>query len=166
MVINYDFIKHWTELGDEREGYYLDQFFYYFVAFNCLYENVFVSSFPNPADRKDKHERDKIYAFRKSLIYEHCKQNGFNPCEDLSKIPQLARGVEEAEGSPFNSRNKILDNENVELKEGKLFKNIYQVRCNLFHGQKYIKIQESRDFDLIKECVGVLKSLLDAYLKH
>ena len=166
MDINYNFIKHWKELGDEQKSDPINQFFYYFVAFNCLYDNVFTESHPNPDNQNHITDRHKLSEFRSSYAYKICKENGFDPCQDLSKIPELAKGVIDSRSDPkYRSHNKIFSYKPIWEQEKKLFENVYQVRCNLFHGKKYVIAQESRNYKLIRECVYVLDSLLTAFLK-
>lgn len=163
MDISYTFIKHWKGLGDEQSHDPINQFFYYFVAFNCLYENVFTGTCLNRGRASDL---EKISVFRQSEIYEQCKNNGFKPCEDLTKIPNLAKGVErKKEDVALNSDRKIFIGDTIERQEANLLKNIYQVRCNLFHGQKEILNEEGRNFALVKESADVLRDLLTAFLK-
>ena len=159
MKISIDYVEHWKYLGDKEDSP-INQFFYYFVAFNCLYEKVYLENHPFGDD--DMKERDKIDEFLEDSLYTSYKKDGFAPCADLSKIPELAKGV--AKGPKQIERlrgySKINRDASMKDQEKQLFMNIYQVRCNLFHGQKELMNDYDRNFRLIAESASVLKELL------
>lgn len=164
MEINYDFISKWKEFGDRYQEDPINQFFYYFVAFNCLYENVFSINYPYGND--DKLDRDKIKDFLEHELYRSYKRKGFSPCADLNKIPELKQGVARGTSQKVAHRehSKIDEQKSIADQERQLFLNIYQVRCNLFHGQKELRNDYDRNFRLIEESVWVLENLLNICL--
>jgi hypothetical protein len=140
------------------------QFFYYYVLFNFLYN--FYDDETNPrsseTERRNKNEERRIKAFVGHVIqsYAACFSN-YNPFAQLNtcKYTELITKVEEKIGK-VNLEYSYKSNEK-EIKA--LFIEIYNVRCDIFHGSKNFTHDEPRR--LIFACNEVFKRFFDFYFQ-
>ena len=86
------------------------------------------------------------------------KLNAFNPFPLLPLDAEIFSQVKNMRYFKNSNRQNFGPYKNI----NDLFLNIYQVRCNLFHGSK--AMESSRDKNLVKESNIVLKHLLDCFL--
>ena len=158
------FLKEWVSRGErtstDEEYSYLTTFFCYFVAFNYLF-NTFSYTVYND---KNCGEEKQIKRF-----IEFCSSNenkieygleGFDPLPLLNPDAELFTVVHD--GRLCKSVHKRNNTEDEEKPIVRLFRNIYRVRCNLFHGSK--SMFRLRDSNLVKESNIVLKNLLDCFM--
>ncbi|MBP5575753.1 MAG: hypothetical protein J6X67_03200 [Treponema sp.] len=156
------FLIEWIsrgEISSSNEEYsQITTFFCYFVAFNYLFNTFSYNVYRD----KDCGEKGQIKRF-----IEFCSGDGkrfitkleaFNPFPLLSPDAEIftyvknMRYCKNSNKQDFNPSKNVID----------LFLNIYQVRCNLFHGSK--AMETSRDKNLVKESNIVLKNLLDCFV--
>lgn len=184
------FVKEWVKRGDiEREkiseNEWIFAFFCYFIAFNYLYSRENNGSNRNQIKSFLTTEKNVLCDFSQNLIINkklisseyyktivrddrlingnaitkynnefikllvpECTPNDFNKLVENKTIPEL-----------FDSG--IFQKKDVNLF---LFLSIYQVRCNLFHGNKCIN--DSRNKNLIKDGAKILGAFLDAWLNR
>ncbi len=120
----------------------------HWIAFNWLYSS----------EENEQYERDKILSF-----YEKNQQkfNRFDPFVTLD--------IDVFKKSPITNglSNYKMHKDFEGVKAGKaeaLLMSIYQVRCNLFHGSKSLRID--RDRDLVRASANILEGYLKELLKE
>ena len=131
------FIIDWKQKGDKEtnETY---RFFCYFIAFNWFY---------------NKYEGKEEYTRIKNCIQNYVINNDkYNPIVFL-KSNEWKRLVCDSRSGII--KKYILEEENQVIR---LFLSIYQIRCNLFHGSKWMC--SKRDTQLVKESADVLQDFL------
>ena len=132
-----DFVKEWVERG-KNEKNYVYQFFCYFIAFNWLYNC-----------ESNAYEYKRIAEYVKKQI---SKWNNYDPFlflrEDWKNPVQDAR-TGKIKDYIIKEKDKIIQ----------LFLQIYQVRCNLFHGSK--SMMNDRNRVLVEDSCKVLCDFLN-----
>lgn len=140
------------------------KFFYYYVLFNFLYNFYDDESNPRSSEneRRNKSEKERIKDFVCHVVQSDavCFSN-YNPFAQLTecKYAELITKVEEKIGK-VNTDYSKKSNEN-EIKS--LFIEIYNVRCNIFHGSMNFSTNESRR--LIFACNEVFQRFFDFYFQ-
>ncbi|GHU37694.1 hypothetical protein FACS1894105_10270 [Clostridia bacterium] len=138
-----DFVRGWFDRGKNEERGSIFQFFCYFIAFNYLY------------DRYTKPDREKVKTLVKNEIIS------LFPVNKASAIlKDDAAFYDEPERLNRGERavNKLTSDALLE----EVFLNIYQVRCNLFHGSKAMDTQ--RDHRLVYTSAVTLEIFLEKWL--
>ena len=143
---------NWLNKGQDVESNKdLYRFFCFFIAFNRLYE---------------KHKGPQIDRINTLIEKEFYNiKDDFNPFDNkiLSKESELIKT------QVSDVRNGKCDYDSIEYgtisldNYKNLFGNIYQVRCNLFHGSKEMT---KRDKDLVRESADVLESFIICVTKN
>ena len=157
-----NFLREWIsrgEISSSNEEYsQVATFFCYFIAFNYLYNTFSYNVYRDTKCRESEQIKrfvDFCTGAGKGFI---TKLEAFNPFPLLPPDAEIFSQVK-------NMRYcKNSNKQNFELHKSinDLFLNIYQVRCNLFHGSK--AMVSLRDKNLVKESNIVLKHLLDCFL--
>jgi hypothetical protein len=127
-----------------------DKFISAYIALNFLYEGL---DFNRSSEQtKKRNEREKM-----SLYMSKC-------CQELSIDPFDATGcVSEYLKSPVIDERLGHDAKKWSTQKGDngaLFNAIYQVRCNLFHGNKLLS--DERNQKLVEEGAAVILKVLNA----
>jgi len=134
---DFQFVIDWKTKGDNEKDT-INKFFCYYIAFNWLYNKEYENC-----------EYKRVIAFIKDYLSHNALYNPLAFC----KSDEWKRNVRD----PRNGKvKKYIIEEND--KTIKLFLLIYQIRCNLFHGSKWMI--SKRDNDLVRESVDVLQDLL------
>lgn len=161
MVLK-DFIRYWMDMAEsihnstDEKINTLTRFVCYYIAFN--------HAFDEHNKKHKRYERTKIII----LIIDtmKCFKNmkiTFNPFLVLREDSELFKSVKsELYNYKNNEDNNVVYNSLSYKNIKKLFNNIYQVRCNLFHGAK--DMITYRNEELVEDSVKVLKYFLEAYL--
>lgn len=144
-----DIVKGWIDRANCEDDPY-DKFISAYIALNFLYEGF---DFNRSGGRTQKlTEREKM-----SLYMSRC-------CRELSIDPFEPTGcVSEYLNSPVIDERLGHNARKWSTKEGDnitLFKAIYQVRCNLFHGNKLLS--DERNQKLVGEGAVVILKVLNA----
>lgn len=143
-----EFIEGWIIKADKEEDEYY-KFFTYYLALNYLYNHEFeeVSS-----------EKERLVLFISKTV---CNKE-FNDFKiTIDKKSELIKQQIKDMRSNRNSKIYKLD----DVKNGNIvsiFLMIYQIRCNLFHGEK--ELHSDRDKNLVKEANVILKQFLKKVL--
>lgn len=150
-----EFITYWLERGqnvdsnDDLKDVF--KFFCFFIAFNRLYE---------------QHNGSQINRINTLIEKEFYNiKDDFNPFDNkiLSKESELIK----TQVSDVRNGKRYYDSieyGTISLDNYKnLIDNIYQIRCNLFHGSKEMT---KRDKDLVRESADVLESLIKCMIKR
>ena len=159
-----DFITYWMDMAKSNHDVHdlsdvkrnnLIKFFCYYIAFNHIYDTV--SEHGSERAKIKKVVRNNLKNFRNNGI-------DYNPFIDLSEESELLTTVRsnKVKENCFTSKN-IIYNKISSSNILNLFSNIYQVRCNLFHGAK--DMSTYRDEGLVKDSTKVLQHFLEEYLK-
>ena len=139
--MEFDFVKEWFERGNnEKNDIY--RFFCYFIAFNWLYNH-----------QSEKEEHMRIISYIGQLEKETDIFSNFD-----SRSLQSANVKDERNGRV----KRYIEEESNPLISS--FLNIYQVRCNLFHGSKSMRVP--RNEKLIQNSCTVLKEFLERRIQH
>ncbi len=145
----------WYKLGMQKEQEAacdtFTPFIMYWIAFNCLY---------NICRNKYEHERIGAYCGKRVKILK--RYNAFKQKE----IAIFMNGAVydmwgDDQGKCKMRYQKLVENDEKD-KIIALFKTMYQVRCNLFHGSK--RIDDNRDKELVKSATVILKGYLEVLL--
>lgn len=144
LIYNRNIAKEWYQRGLKYQDDDFTRFMMYWIAFNWLYESVLDKEF----------ERDKIVKFYRT---HRAKFDHFDPFNhpDIGIFKEF----------PVSSDRPNIDTEKYfhGVKSGRvedLLLSIYQVRCNLFHGSKQLRVE--RDQKLVKASANILEE----YLEH
>ncbi|MDD4592053.1 MAG: hypothetical protein PHG06_16770 [Parabacteroides sp.] len=137
------FVKGWFERGQKEDAGSIFQFFCYFIAFNFLY------------DKYTGHDRHKLEKLVEKDIIPLLSN-------EASAILEEGAAFYDEPGPCFRSERPVakLTRESP-LKD--VFLNIYQVRCNLFHGSK--AMDTPRDIALVSTSANVLQRFLGRWLE-
>lgn len=141
--MSYDFVKEWKERGDNAE-HYVSKFFCYYIAFNWLYNT-----------ENDNTEYARIEGYINTFI---SKYPSYNP-QSLLKSREWNQEIRGGRSGRVNSYLQEQVDSRVHA-----FLQIYQVRCNLFHGSKSMK--NPRNKILVKEASDVLEDLLNKIIAN
>ena len=135
--MEFEFVKEWIDRGDKEENY-IFKFFCYFVAFNWLYNQE--------TDENKEYERVKAYVEKKIS-----KWDDYHPFLSLNQ--EWKWPVRDDKKGDVKSYIKNEEDDTV-----KLFLQIYQVRCNLFHGSK--SMRTDRNKVLVEDSCKILHDFL------
>lgn len=144
-----DVAKVWLEKAREEDDEY-NSFIASWIAFNALYN-----------EQSNHNEKDRITAFIEKIknpIYEELLAdiNAFQePIRDLR--PESTKTTQ----TDIDQMNK--SDSALGTRLAGLMRCIYQVRCNLFHGDKFI--ENSRNRHLAKESAIKVTRFLELYLE-
>ncbi len=139
-----NFVEGWFERGQNEKSGSIFQFFCYFIAFNFLYDSY--SGCDRLKIRKlTMREVVPLFSDKASSVLEE-NAAFYN---DPEQCFRMERPV-----SKLTYENHIKD----------VFLNIYQVRCNLFHGSK--AMNTSRDTALVSTSANVLERFLGRWLER
>lgn len=172
MDIDINFIRYWKTAGD-KETDDVHRFVCYFIIFNYLYEAHCYQRHYNCGRYKRNGNQCESCPERIRIrkMLKDCRSilgENFIDALNLSDDSELIKNVQEVRNGEVmdNSYDNTVDIENTgDIYEiYKLFMNIYQVRCNLFHGQKAMIIE--RDKGLVKESADVLQQFLNMYIER
>ena len=141
--MSYDFVKEWKERGDNAE-HYVSKFFCYYIAFNWLYNT-----------ENDNTEYARIEGYINTFI---SKYPSYNP-QSLLKSREWNQEIRDSRSGGVNKYIQKPVNPCIHV-----FLQIYQVRCNLFHGSKSMK--NPRNKILVKEASDVLEDLLNKIIAN
>lgn len=139
-----NFVQGWFKRGQKEEAGSIFQFFCYFIAFNCLYE------------KNQGNDRKKIEQLVKNEIIPHFSDKASSILEEGAAFYNKPEACFRRE-RPVTKLTK-----DSPLKD--VFLNIYQVRCNLFHGSK--AMDTSRDSTLVSTGANVLERFLKMWIKQ
>ena len=153
MDYNKDYGLEWYRYGLEKGDEPIMRFMMHWIAFNWLY-----SSFCKCVG-EDLKEAAAIKIFCES---NYTKLSKYDPFTTDAFQVFLENPVEDE----HNGSTRIRRFEDLRHKTGlqrmiALFLTIYQVRCNLFHGSKSLRIE--RDVSLVRAASVILEGYLKAY---
>lgn len=152
-LVDIEFVSWWKKLGDNQSDN-IEKFFYYYVLFNYFYE-LHHSANRNRED-DDVPERRKIdfYIWKN---YNVLCSYGFAP-SSLTNIPDefFNKPPEDSNAVETGTIRKLNNDVSIYL-------NVYKIRCNLFHGNKKMKI--NRDNLLIEAGYILLKHIVECSMK-
>lgn len=135
----------WYQYGLEHKDDFFMRFMMHWIAFNWLYSSEDGLS-----------ERDKI----KSYYERNYKRFKYDPFGSVDINIFLESPIYDGKTALPN----VQDYEGVRSGNAKsLLMSIYQVRCNLFHGSKSLRID--RDRDLVRASANILEGYLKVLLK-
>ena len=145
------FIKEWVGYGNKKKDI-IFSFTCNYIAFNCLY-----GKFTRKRNGY-KNELNQIYNMLDKELYL-LQRKEFSPYKLLNSESEMIKNpVSEMR---YNTK---VDKQKLEKQDVfELFRSIYFIRCNLFHGDK--EVYNERDKKLILEANNVLKYFLEEYLK-
>lgn len=150
------------------------QFFYNYVLFNHLYNFYDDETNPRESDKKRRKtgEKKRIEFFIEHVLNQNsaCFSN-YNPFAELNVCHQNAKHITKSGEIELirRVREKQIDFDFDYSKKSSaeavkaLFLEIYEVRCDIFHGSADISDYETRE--LLEESNTVLKRFLDLYLQ-
>lgn len=145
-----DIARDWLKRAQKSEDPY-DRFISAYIALNFLY-----------GGRIEYPERERMA----SCLAELCDANNVNISPDVYKAYTGKPVKDECPTYRFHkSKVQHVHQESWPVEEGNyesLFKAIYQVRCNLFHGNK--SLGDERDRQLVKQGAEVLIAILSTGL--
>ena len=164
-------LNAWYKFGVEHNNPFFIKFMTLWFAFNCMYKKY-------KGTHEYKDEKGKIQT-RDDVEYE--KINEW--CEDKKNEEKLKLVHNRIFNSPFieifkegpvidmkkghetypnknNYENLMSSNGNLQMKG--LFQTMYQVRCNLFHGNK--SPDNNRDLELVRCSGEILEICLNAFM--
>ena len=144
LIYNRNITKEWYQRGLQIQDDDFTRFMMYWIAFNWLYD----------AETDKEFERAKIAQFYKEHMEKFDKYDPF-----------LSPDIEVfMEGKVYSDKSdKDTTDDFIGIKRNKaecLLGSIYQVRCNLFHGSKQLRVE--RDQKLVKASANILEK----YLEH
>ena len=137
--MNADFIREWVDRANTGEEGSVFQFVCYYIAFNSLYD-----------EEQGRKEFDRITKCVKNIH----SQYGFNPYDYINADSELLKGVMSERSHNRTDAGKLARHNIVEL-----YKSLYYVRCNLFHGAK--SMEYARSIGLVRDCCVILRSLFN-----
>ena len=173
-----EFLEYWHKKG-KAEDDSVFRFFCYYVAFNHLFESCnqnkhsCSSHINHGVDCSNCHEKTKICALIDK--YYNKFNSKFNPFDGdiLHTESELIVNTvwrNAMDGEEFDAGNKeVVYGEISRWNFKNLFRNIHQVRCNLFHGAKDLQTINQRNRELVRESADVLEHFLECMieiLKH
>lgn len=177
-----NFLKEWLDYGEtiDKEPY---KFVAYYIAFNFLY-NKHTRIRKYIQDGKEEESESELNQI-KNFIDAHSRPDAevrisFSSLLTLIK-PDLNNPNEKSEYLKENVKSNQKDStkyaDAAKIERGiindkcrgkaikELFKAIYIVRCNLFHGNKKLKGETDRNIKLLADGSKILKQLIIEYLK-
>ena len=137
--MNADFIREWVDRANTGEEGSVFQFVCYYIAFNSLYD-----------EEQGRRELDRITKCVKNML----EQYNFNPYNYIDSNSELLKGVMSERSHNRTDAGKLAQHNIVEL-----YKSLYYVRCNLFHGAKSMDYARSKG--LVRDCCAILRSLFN-----
>lgn len=137
--MNADFIREWVDRAKTEEEGSVFQFVCYYIAFNSLYD-----------EEQGSREFDRITKCVKNML----EQYNFNPYNYIDSNSELLKGVMSERSHNRTDAGKLARHNIVEL-----YKSLYYVRCNLFHGAK--SMEYARSIGLVRDCCVILRSLFN-----
>jgi hypothetical protein len=137
--MNADFIREWVDRANTGEEGSVFQFVCYYIAFNSLYD-----------EEQGYREFDRITKCVKNML----EQYNFNPYNYIDSDSELLKGVMSERSHNRTDAGKLARHNIVEL-----YKSLYYVRCNLFHGAK--SMEYARSIGLVRDCCAILRSLFN-----
>ena len=135
--MNADFIREWVDRANTGEEGSVFQFVCYYIAFNSLYD-----------EEQGRREFDRITKCVKNMLAQY----NFNPYNYIESNSELLKGVMSERSHNRTDAGKLARHNIVEL-----YKSLYYVRCNLFHGAK--SMDYARSIGLVRNCCTILRSL-------
>ena len=151
------FIQRWKEFG-EKEKESVFRFFCYYTAFNFLYNRgktrcVNCDLCDNIVclckELQLHDDKCQVCNAIRNIIGE---EQDFNPFEVLTPQSEIIT-------QPVFRQRKVMYGDCSLVNIQALFLNIYQIRCNLYHGSK--EMRGLRDKALVKEAADVLELFLN-----
>lgn len=146
--------REWFDKGEHEEDVF-NSFFHFWQAFNSIYH-----------DQKKSAERIKINNFFNNNFSEQIAidilENHSPEIDLLLSSPIIDMNTQAKDTSENISAFYATDNSLDKLQQ--LFMIIYQVRCNLVHGQK--SPSRKRDLDLCKSATPILKDVLSRVFRR
>lgn len=142
-MTDFTFVRGWFDRGQKEEKGSIFQFFCYFIAFNFLYDK-FSGRDRNKVEQLVVNDIVPLFSDKASAILE-----------------QNAAFYNEPEACFRGERSVAKLTRESPLKD--VFLNIYQVRCNLFHGSK--AMDTLRDHALISTSANVLERFLKMWME-
>ena len=135
----------WYQYGLEHKDDFFMRFMMHWIAFNWLYSSENGSS-----------ERIKIKNFYEKNFMR------------INYDPFVSEDIDVFKESPIHDGKTAIPNVKdyegvIAGKAESLLMSLYQVRCNLFHGSKSLRIE--RDRDLVRASANILEGYLKALLK-
>jgi hypothetical protein len=140
--------KGWLKRGDEEKDDF-SKFIYYWISFNCFYSSW---------TRKEK-DTPALQALEKDQTITSTYKNlmkGSNV-----KLVENLRAICPIYSVTYPNRSKSIGNIH---NFGQVIWVLYQIRCNLFHGDKGEDIR--RDLTVIRNALPVLNLILKQLLKN
>ena len=135
----------WYQYGLEHKDDFFMRFMMHWIAFNWLYSS-----------EDGQSEREKI----KSYYEKNYKRFKYDPFGSVDIKIFMESPIYDGK----TARANVHDYEGVKSGNAKsLLMSLYQVRCNLFHGSKSLRIE--RDRDLVRASANILEKYLEALLK-
>ena len=141
--MSYDFVKEWKERGDNAE-HYVSKFFCYYITFNWLYNT--------------EHDDAECKRIEQYIIHYVAKYPSYDP-RPLLKSEEWNQEIRDSRSGGVNKYLQKVVDPRIHV-----FLQIYQVRCNLFHGSKSMK--NPRNKILVKEASDVLEDLLNKIIAN
>lgn len=143
-----DIAKEWIDRANREDDIY-NKFISAYIALNFLYEGFDI-------DRHGKkfNERNRMSSYMMKL----CRKLSIDPFEPTGCVSEYLN-------SPVIDERSGNDARKWSTKKGHnitLFKAIYQVRCNLFHGNKLLS--DERNQKLVREGADVILKVLNAFM--
>ena len=147
MVFENDFIKKWIKLGEDNDEYV--KFYCYYIAFNHLYNEYNAGS-----------EIQKIILFlTTSLNSKKFNKFKIEIKEDSELCSRVVHDMKNDRPCKYYKLEDLKNNNPISI-----FMAIYQIRCNLFHGNK--ALEDSRNKQLVKEGAEILYKFLTKYIEN
>lgn len=135
--------EEWYQYGLKSGDDFFMRFMMHWIGFNWLYNQIGGSD-----------ERTKIKDYYNQNRKKFDKVDSFN----LTDINVFLEGAvfDVAKGCPHTRDYEKLKEYNVEA----LLMTLYQVRCNLFHGSKSLRVK--RDRELVRASANILEKYMEA----
>ena len=152
---NREIVNEWYNYGLSIGDDFFLKFMMHWIAFNWIYSKYEDSSkeYPREIDTIGCCVRENIDTFK--------KYDAFNS-EEIQIFLEKAI-VDGRTGKRYEKFCKQLsENKNEDERILALFKTLYKVRCNLFHGSK--SIHNPRDIKLVKASSVILEGYLKVFL--
>lgn len=139
----------WYQHGLKNNDDFFVKFMMHWLAFNWLYSQY-----------GEKNEWKKISCFCRKNLRNLSTFDSFKTDEiKIFKQEPVRDGKTAQVGFYRERRFDGVNNKDIES----LIMTLYQIRCNIFHGSKSLRIQ--RDIDLVKASSVILEGYLSALLK-
>ena len=145
-----------------EEQDFLFRFFCYWISFCMLYTERFDYSeselrkrIVKQAEKENReiHDKEKIDVFCDDNLQLLMRADLFQNVEDINVLKERGEGI----GRPVGLSDGIKDESGI----ADIYKSIYNVRCNLFHGIKALKSDRTKR--LMKASSNLLETTLSVF---